>query len=539
MLTLSWLTPTLDEGTRVPLRNLPPLPEADNTVYHGAAFVHAIGDKNAVIRSMVWQWRWPLALLQVGFILQHVIGLASPLILKRILVFQEANNNPGTSAGSAAVTTGIFAIQLYVAVEIVRIFLGSQVGWGKSRLHLRMHAALTSLVLDRSLHRHGADQGAGKSGSASDGGIYNVLAADVGVHVEALFTIMHAWLWPFTMTAAAFLLYREIGAAAYPGVVAMCLLQLAYLAMQSVNAGLRGPYLAAKDVRIGRLSETLQNIRSVRVNAWRDAMGDHVSRGRAREMGYLSVREYLESTTGALQYAHATIVTLVVFYYFLGNPTQSFKASLVLPVIGMLAQVNGPIGSVPNWVRVYIEYRNGSGRLQEYLTITTRERAADDAPVEHLVASNAEFRHGDSLNGDEETLLPGFTLRATLHVAVGEVVILTGPTGSGKSMLLSSLLGEVPLLRGVVRAPKQGPRGTTTPPAAVTAHGLHTGTPVNYPQATVAYCPQVPWVFPGTVEANILFGARKDEALYTRVVEACALADDVATFPQGDQTEVR
>ena len=43
-------------------------------------------------RGKVWHYRWSIALLQLGFIIQHAIGLSSPLILKHILVFQEANN---------------------------------------------------------------------------------------------------------------------------------------------------------------------------------------------------------------------------------------------------------------------------------------------------------------------------------------------------------------------------------------------------------------------------------------------------------------
>ena len=49
--------------------------------------------------------------------------------------------------------------------------------------------------------------------------------------------------------------------------------------------------------------------------------------------------------------------------------------------------------------------------MVEYLACTKRFPPADDAPVEELVAVNAEFRYGDVRPGaaDEETLLPGFT----------------------------------------------------------------------------------------------------------------------------------
>jgi ABC-type multidrug transport system fused ATPase/permease subunit len=353
VLTFGWLTPTLERGVQDPIRTAPPLPDRDNSVLHGAGFNNVAENSDAMIRHLVWYYRWQLALLQLGFIVQHAIGLSSPLILKRILIFQEANNKT-TPIASGVVTTGLFAIQLYIFLELVRIFLNSQVGFLQARVHLRMKAALYGVVLDRSLHRAGSDERADKGGSGSDGGIYNVLESDTEIHINSLFVIMHAWLWPFNITTAAFLLYREIGVAAYPGVVAMCILQAVYLSLNVANAMARGPYLSAKDERIARLSETFQHVRSVRVNNWRDPMMRHVGAGRDKEMNWLSFKEYLLSIDGALHYVHPTIIALVVFYYFLRTPGQSFKASVVLPVLGLLGQVNGPIGSLPNWIKTYI-----------------------------------------------------------------------------------------------------------------------------------------------------------------------------------------
>lgn len=42
----------------------------------------------------------------------------------------------------------------------------------------------------------------------------------------------------------------------------------------------------------------------------------------------------------------------------------------------------------------------------------------------------------------------------------------------------------------------------------------------------------------GTVRDNILFGTPYDAAWYDRVVRACALTEDFASFPAGDATEL-
>ena len=54
----------------------------------------------------------------------------------------------------------------------------------------------------------------------------------------------------------------------------------------------------------------------------------------------------------------------------------------------------------------------------------------------------------------------------------------------------------------------------------------------------MAYAPQEPWIFSGTVRQNILCGLEYDTERYNRVIEACALVDDIRLFPKGDSTSV-
>ena len=63
-----------------------------------------------------------------------------------------------------------------------------------------------------------------------------------------------------------------------------------------------------------------------------------------------------------------------------------------------------------------------------------------------------------------------------------------------QSSLLSAVLGELP--------PSQG---------KVSALGR------------IAYVSQQPWVFPGTVKSNILFGMKYEKERYEEVIKACAL----------------
>lgn len=63
-----------------------------------------------------------------------------------------------------------------------------------------------------------------------------------------------------------------------------------------------------------------------------------------------------------------------------------------------------------------------------------------------------------------------------------------------QSSLLSSILGELPAEKGVLKVKGQ-----------------------------LTYAAQQPWVFPGTIRSNILFGKEMDPKKYGRVLKACAL----------------
>ena len=54
----------------------------------------------------------------------------------------------------------------------------------------------------------------------------------------------------------------------------------------------------------------------------------------------------------------------------------------------------------------------------------------------------------------------------------------------------------------------------------------------------VSYVPQQPWMQNQTMRANITFGKKFDEYFYNRVLDACALYQDLQMLPMGDMTEI-
>ncbi|KAL3867282.1 hypothetical protein ACJMK2_044496 [Sinanodonta woodiana] len=110
----------------------------------------------------------------------------------------------------------------------------------------------------------------------------------------------------------------------------------------------------------------------------------------------------------------------------------------------------------------------------------------------------------------EDSCFTSFGLKGiSLRVRKGELLAVIGNVGAGKSSFLMSLLGELPLLEGVL-----------------TLNGC------------LGYVSQQPWVFSATLRENILFGSPYDKTKYDQIVYSCALVKEIEQFRYGDLTLV-
>ncbi|KAJ2508275.1 Multidrug resistance-associated protein 1 [Coemansia sp. RSA 2052] len=97
--------------------------------------------------------------------------------------------------------------------------------------------------------------------------------------------------------------------------------------------------------------------------------------------------------------------------------------------------------------------------------------------------------------------------KVSLNVAAGDLVAVVGKTGSGKTSLLLAMCKELEMTKG-------------------------SGTVVG----RVGYLEQSPWIMNDTMRANIIFGREFEEEYFWKVVHACALTQDMESWPDKDLT---
>ena len=159
------------------------------------------------------------------------------------------------------------------------------------------------------------------------------------------------------------------------------------------------------------------------------------------------------------------------------------------------------------WIEAYVSVK----RLSVFLSANELQPDAVDRdsgpselfPGEELISvSKGEFAWNG--NQPEPTLV-----NINVSVKKGELVAIVGRVGSGKSSLLSAILGDMIRLKGKVKL-----------------------------RGSVAYVSQNPWLQGATVRQNIIFGHRFNQEFYDAVLDACAIRPDLAVLVDGDETEI-
>ncbi|KTF95018.1 hypothetical protein cypCar_00022159, partial [Cyprinus carpio] len=145
--------------------------------------------------------------------------------------------------------------------------------------------------------------------------------------------------------------------------------------------------------------------------------------------------------------------------------------------------------------------RLGKFLCQDELKLGSVGRAPYHPDVDAVVIDNGSF----IWSKDSTPCLRGINV----EVQRGSLVAVVGHVGSGKSSLLSAMLGEMEKKSG-----------------HVTVSG------------SVAYVPQQAWIQNATLKDNILFGCEMKDSWYQKVLEACALLPDLEILPARDATEI-
>ncbi|KAJ3694201.1 hypothetical protein LUZ60_009681 [Juncus effusus] len=366
---------------------------------------------------------------------------------------------------------------------------------------IRVRAALVGTVYEKGLSLSSKSRQ-----SRTSGEIINVLSVDVERIGTFGWYIHDLWMVPIQIGLALAILYSKLGIASLSALAATVLVMLLNLPLSRVEEKFQEKMMESKDVRMKAMSEILRNMRILKLQAWEMKFLSKIVDLRKIEESWIKKFVYANAGVIFLFWGTPTFVAVVTFgtCALMGTPLESGKVLSALATFRVLQQ---PIYNLPDTISMIIQTKVSLDRISSFLcledlphdAVQRLPKGSSDVAVE---VKDGNFSWSSS---NEEATLGDINFR----VDNGMRVAVCGSVGSGKSSLLSCILGEMPKLSGKVKI-----CGRT------------------------AYVGQSPWIQSGKIQDNILFGAEMDEERYERVLEVCCLKKDLEILPFGDGTVI-
>ncbi|KAL2918081.1 hypothetical protein HK105_202495 [Polyrhizophydium stewartii] len=333
-----------------------------------------------------------------------------------------------------------------------------------------------------------------------------------------------------------------------PVVLVVACIACDFTASPWVGKAFAGYYKTA-DARTKVLREFLYGVKIVKFSAAEEIMYDKIQQARSEQVGHakrlaqlfyfifvvMGVQRRLVGGISIAIYASVTgkldaseVFTALGLFNALIGPADTLGAAFgsIFPAIvsykrivelllaeeatqdqksAMMSEVDSPYGAA-------LKMSAASFTWEEVKKDDVKSKPKNKSRVlkkksNQTAAANADADKDD----DAESHKPApFALQGiTLDIPRGSLVAVVGSVGSGKSSLLSALIG--------------GMRKTAGDSALF---------------GSVAYCSQEPWILTGTIEENIVFGDDSVRARIPDAVAAACLDRDLEILPNGLGTQI-
>ncbi|TMW67021.1 hypothetical protein Poli38472_012137 [Pythium oligandrum] len=390
---------------------------------------------------------------------------------------------------------------VFFATRVVSTVLtGQRVAW-TALMGMRLTAAIKTLVFEKAMRRSVQSKSDSKAVE-----IANLFTSDVQSVQWAADQFSGVWALPLQIVIILYMLYDVLGVASFAGVVVIGLSLVASTYITKISGQAFGSIMENQDTRMKLIKEVFGAIQVVKLNAWEAKFVDKILKVREQELSAIRYRTYLNTFNSLVLWGTPVLVSIASFSVYtlvLGKP---LTAATVFTAMALFNAIRGPLTNVPRTMSQCIQAKVSLDRMADFLTVdeydsTNVSRDNNAYPANVMV----EIKDG-SFGWSKDTPL---LRNVNLQVKKGDLVVVHGAVGSGKSSLCSALLGEMDKLSGSV-----------------------------FVRGRVAYYSQQTWIQNMTIRENILFGKAYDEKKYQQVLEACGLLPDLAQFPAGDSTEI-
>ncbi|XP_037617804.1 multidrug resistance-associated protein 4-like isoform X2 [Sebastes umbrosus] len=426
----------------------------------------------------------------------EAIKVVQPLLLRQVILYFE-NYDPDDQRSllmvygyAAAMSLSTFGLTILQHLYYYHV----------QRTGMKIRVAMCHMIYRKALGLSSESMG-----QTTTGQIVNLLSNDVNRFDEITLNLHYLWLGPLQAMVIIVLLWHQIGVSCLAGVAVIAVMLPVQTWFGKLFGIFRSKTAVLTDVRIRIMNEVVSGIRIIKMYAWEKPFSALVAEVRRKEISQILKSSSLRGLNMASFFASSKIIVFVTFtvYVLLGN---TITASSVFVTVSLYGTIKLTVSLFfPLAIETLSETMVSIRRIEDFLLLEEIERKNSGLLLEEKKENSIEI---DKLTCYWDKSLDAPSLQnISITVKSHQLVTVIGPVGAGKSSLLSAILGELPRDTGTLKVKGQ-----------------------------LTYAAQQPWVFPGTIRSNILFGRELNPQKYERVLRACALKRDLELLPDGDLT---
>ncbi|KAJ0180469.1 hypothetical protein K1T71_003873 [Dendrolimus kikuchii] len=498
------------------------------------------------------------------------IGVIPPLGLSVIVQFTK---DPGQSYDTnSQVSVQEFFNNGYVTLFLIALALISQAFLSQNSTHLvtvegtRLKTALQTMLYDKCMRI--ASWSSAKTEDNEEqpllhdtndntvtmqsGFLTNLISQDTYNIMSCVWFCHYLWAIPLKVLVILYFLYSKLGLSAIIGTIGSIFIvtPLQFYIGKKLSDNSK-EIAKCTDHRISKMTEILQGINVIKLYVWEDLFKEKILQLREVELQHLNKESFYWSLLTFSTQISTILITAITFsIYYVIEGSSKLTAINIFAGLAFFNQLTAPLLILPVTVQMIIQAVVSTRRIQDFLELSESNNAQDDSDLpkesrdklNETVLNEAQKNVTDGINKEdsEETedgdcfydndisLIEGneylmsfknaaftwglkneFFEIGDLDIPKGKLIMVVGNSGSGKTSLLTALIGEMYLEKGNV---------------------------TKSANCSTWYAGQPPWLLEGSVRDNIIMGNPWCQRKYSRVLRAVGLIPDLQLLPEADST---